>query len=161
MKFFVLYFSALIISFSAFSQSVDMDVIATSGANGSSPTHQLSWTIGEPIIETLTQSSNILTQGFHQTNLVVTDITEQTTLNLELVIYPNPVVNQLNLNIENPENLPLNYVLYDEVGRVLSQDRIYSNQSSISMENLSRANYLLAIYSGDSKVKVFKVIKMN
>lgn len=161
MKFFTLYFSTLILSFSAYSQTVDIDVFATSGADGSSATHQLSWTIGEPIIETLSGTSNIVTQGFHQTNLIVTDIIEESALNLELMIFPNPVVNQLNLNIQNPENLPLNFVLYDELGRVLSQDRIYSNQSAISMENLSRANYLLAIYSGDKRVKVFKVIKMN
>jgi len=161
MKFCLIYFSATLFSISLCAQSIDIEVISASGNDGSSATHQLSWTIGEPIIETHIGAANIVTQGFHQTNLVVTDVTEVKPLNLELVIYPNPVVNQLNLLIENPENIPLNYLLYDELGRVLKQDFINTSLSMISMENLARANYVLVIQSEEHIMKAFKVIKMN
>lgn len=161
MKFCLIIFCTILISVSLCAQSIDIEVISASGNDGSSSAHQLSWTIGEPIIETHTGSTNVITQGFHQTNLLVTDITEVTPLSLALLIYPNPVVNQLNLSIENPENIPLNYVLYDELGRVVKKDFIDSNPGIIAMDNLARANYMLVVYSAKQIVKTFKVIKMN
>jgi hypothetical protein len=57
---------AILIAGNSFSQQV----IATAGSSGSGTGIQLSWTIGEPVIETFTGANNILTQGFHQTLLM-------------------------------------------------------------------------------------------
>ena len=47
-------------------QSVNPRVVGSSGGSGSSAEAEISWTIGEPVINTLVQPGNILTQGFHQ-----------------------------------------------------------------------------------------------
>jgi membrane-bound inhibitor of C-type lysozyme len=47
-------------------------VVASSGNSATAGGYTVAWTLGEPVIETLSGSNNILTQGMHQTNLVVT-----------------------------------------------------------------------------------------
>ncbi len=54
------------VSFSGYSQSV----ISTAGKSATGTNVQLSWTIGEPVIKTLTGSGVILTQGFQQSWLI-------------------------------------------------------------------------------------------
>jgi hypothetical protein len=46
-------------------------VVATAGYSGTIPGYTVDWTIGEPVIETFTGANNILTQGFHQTLLMM------------------------------------------------------------------------------------------
>lgn len=47
-------------------QTINPRVIGASGGNGSSVDADISWTIGEPVINIYSQPGNIITQGFHQ-----------------------------------------------------------------------------------------------
>ena len=46
--------------------SYSQEVINTAGEVYETPNGSISWTIGEPVIQTLEGSENYLTQGFHQ-----------------------------------------------------------------------------------------------
>ncbi len=48
------------------SQSIDRDVLASSGDNFEGPSNSISWTLGEMATETLTGGNFIITQGFQQ-----------------------------------------------------------------------------------------------
>ena len=52
------------------------EVKGTSGDYFQNAQASLSWTIGEPMTETYTTGTNILTQGFHQTGLTIVSIFE-------------------------------------------------------------------------------------
>jgi hypothetical protein len=54
------------------------EVVASSGNSGTITGYKVDWTLGEPVIETFTGSANILTQGMHQTKLLVTGLQEMT-----------------------------------------------------------------------------------
>jgi hypothetical protein len=47
-------------------------VVACSGNTATSSGYTVAWSLGKPVIEILTGANKILTQGIHQTNLVVT-----------------------------------------------------------------------------------------
>jgi hypothetical protein len=47
-------------------QTLTPEVISSSGGYFDNTNASLSWTLGEPVIETLTETNAILTQGFHQ-----------------------------------------------------------------------------------------------
>ncbi|MFC2176342.1 hypothetical protein ACFLR1_05175, partial [Bacteroidota bacterium] len=51
------------------SQSISPEVIASAGGHFDNGTTQLSWTLGEVAIDTYDNGTNIITQGFHQTQL--------------------------------------------------------------------------------------------
>ena len=94
------YFLVLLF-FSLFSSVINgQQVISSAGASATGAGVQLSWTVGEPVIETFTGASAILTQGFHQSKLTVTAIDPRIYPELELTVYPNPVSSSLRLQIE-------------------------------------------------------------
>ena len=66
---------ALIISIAcitSFAQSNSPEVVATSGNSWQNQNTRLSWTFGESFITTLATDQNMLTQGFHQHDLLLT-----------------------------------------------------------------------------------------
>ena len=104
-------------------QSISPEVIASSGEHFEAGNAQLSWTIGEPMIETYTAGSNMLTQGFHQTELMITSIEEENTPNLQVDVYPNPVRENVNIDLKgNEEELQMD--LYDMKGKQLINKQI-------------------------------------
>jgi len=83
--FLIIYF----FFFAAFFVS-SQEVVSSAGETQTIPGIEISWTIGEPVIETVSSGSSVLTQGFHQTKLTVTTIDELLFSDLELKVYPNP-----------------------------------------------------------------------
>lgn len=65
-------FATLLASMMVNAQSLERQVIGSSGTSFSNATAQLDFTVGELAVSTLSNGSNDLTQGFHQTNLQVT-----------------------------------------------------------------------------------------
>jgi len=161
MKAAIFILISLFLSLFSNAQSVEQQVIAASGNHGSSPTHQLSWTIGEPVIETAVATNNTLTQGFHQTNLVITDVSEPGLAAFEMTVFPNPSMDFIYLNVSNRNQKKAEYILYDETGRILQQMPIVEDISMIDLNTLASATYFLVISSNSEVIKTFKVVKQN
>ncbi|MGE0636516.1 MAG: T9SS type A sorting domain-containing protein [Bacteroidia bacterium] len=144
-------------------QSISPQVIASAGTHYTGSNAQLSWTIGEPVITTVSNGSNTITQGFHQTLLNVTAVEEQSVAGVNVTVFPNPTSDVLNINLTN--NLKdLQMDLFDMTGKLLQAREIGSAEGNvqISMTEYARANYLLRVYSADGSVNfTYKVQKMN
>ncbi len=144
-------------------QSISPQVIASAGTHFTGSNAQLSWTIGEPVITTVSNGSNIITQGFHQTLLNITAVEEQSIPGMNVSVFPNPTADKVNINLTN--NLKdLNMDLYDMEGKLLQSRKIGAAEGNVqfSMLEYARANYLLRIYSADGSVNyTYKVQKMN
>ncbi len=144
-------------------QSISPQVIASAGTHYSAGNAQLSWTIGEPVITTVSNGSNIITQGFHQTLLTTTAVEEQTVAGVNVSVFPNPTADVLNINlVNNLKDLQLD--LFDMNGKLLQARKIGAVEGNvqISMNEYARANYLLRVYSIDGSVNyTYKVQKMN
>lgn len=135
----------------------NQELVATSGDHFTNGNIQLSWSIGEVVIETVSNSTNTLTQGFHQTNLSIVGI-ENFTLNIEMDVYPNPTQDILTIKI--PNYLNTKYELYDLNGKLLSQNQINGELTNVNLNNLSTGNYLLKVSEILTKeTKTFKIIK--
>jgi hypothetical protein len=77
------------------SQSIDNNVIVSSGGSLEDNGYILSWSIGEPIVETLVSANNMITQGFHQAfplGLSVSAVNELPGSVIAVSVYPNPTV---------------------------------------------------------------------
>ncbi len=144
-------------------QSISPQVIASAGTHYVGSNAQLSWTIGEPVITTVSNGNNIITQGFHQTLLNVTSVEEQSVAGINVTVFPNPTSEILNINLVN--NLKdLQMDLYDMNGKLLQARKIGAAEGNvqINMSDYARANYLLRVYSVDESVNyTYKVQKMN
>jgi len=146
----------LTLSVSAFAQET---VPATggdaTGAGGSS-----SYTVGQVVYTTNTGTNGSVAQGVQQPYEISTAVgIEVTEINLELVAYPNPTTNVLNLNIGNYNNEKLTYQLYDMQGKLLDSKKVVNNSTTIVMHELPKSTYLLSVLDNNSLIKTFRIIK--
>jgi len=135
----------------------NQEVLSTAGENLSTTDAQLQYTIGEPIILTESQESVTLTQGFHQSNLIVTSISELP--NFDISVFPNPVVDLLTIaNKEGIEGVQL--LLTDVNGKELETRKILNQNTQINFSSFSTGVYFLNLSNEDnSAVKTYKIIK--
>lgn len=147
----------------SYGQSLSPEVISTAGGHFTSPTAQLSWTLGEPVSETFSGSGAvILTQGFHQTSLMVTAL-EDLAVDFQVRVYPNPTVGWL--NVEAPEApVAFGLELFDMAGRSLRSLPVEpeSGLRTLDLSGYSPGIYLLRLHTENRKtIKTFKVFKIN
>ncbi len=159
---FLTTLSILAIPFFGISQSIEPQVIASAGEHFSNGSVQLSWTLGEVMIDTYDNGNNILTQGFHQTELTVTSI-EETLSDIRLNLYPNPTSEFLNIELGNNEK-DINLQLYDMSGRLVHKDVInaYDTKYVLPMQSVATGKYLVQMQSEDGKMNTtHQVVKMG
>lgn len=135
-------------------------VISSAGGSATGAGVQLSWTIGEPVIETFTGSSSVLTQGFHQSRLTITAVDPVVYPGLELSVFPNPVISSLRLQIKGDLVQKLSYQLYNMEGKSILLKKVEASPVMIDMELYTSGTYLLKVFTDENlPVKTFKIIK--
>lgn len=144
-------------SLTSYCQSAEQQVISSSGNHYNNGTIQLSYTIGEPVISTESNTTSTLTQGFHQTNwkfLGLEDFAPEITIS----VFPNPVMNQL--NIQSNDFIGITYQLFDSNGKLVFEDELKDSNTQLNTETLAPAMYSIFFRSEDkSNLKTFKLIK--
>ncbi len=142
-----------------FSRTNAQEAVAISGNHFANNEKQISWTIGEPVITTLSGENFQLTQGFHQSKLVITAMDEISELELNISAFPNPTSDYLKLKVENGGQQDLYCTLYRADGRIILQKQIESSISEIPMYSYVSATYFLKIFDNNKTLKTFKIIK--
>ena len=120
-----------------------------------------SYSVGQVVYTTNTGTSGSVAQGVQQAFeiSVVTAIEEAKGINLSVTAYPNPTTDYLTLRIDEFEISNLSFQLYDMNGKLLQNEKITGNQTSIVMSNLVPATYFVKVIQGSKEVKTFKIIK--
>ena len=127
-------------------------------ATGTSGT--TSYSIGQVVYTTNTGSNGNVAQGVQQPYEISTTVgINETTINLEMSVYPNPTTNYLTLKTE--DNTNLSYQLYDIQGKVIEAKKVNSNATNISLEGKPTATYFLSVMKENKPVKTFKIVKQQ
>ena len=134
------------------------EVIATQGDSYSNTSTQIDFTIGEIIINTGTDGTNELTQGFHQTNWNFVGL-ENHAPDYEASIFPNPTSDILNIKTSTFENVT--YTLYNTKGKLILQGKLTADQTPIRVGQLATGKYSLILGSKNQKLKTFKLVKTH
>ena len=134
------------------------EVVSTQGDSYSNGTANIDFTIGEVVINTGTDGTNDITQGFHQTNWNFLGV-EDHAPSYEATIFPNPTSEVLNIRTSTFENVT--YRLYDAQGKLVLQDKLSSEQTKIPVSNLATGSYSLILNNETQNLKTFKVIKTH
>ena len=141
------------------------EVVTTAGSHGETTSGSLSWTVGEPVIETITDGTNTLTQGFQQSRLTVTAINDLKVPGIEMSVYPNPTNSFLFIEVKTDKQRDLLLSLFDLNGKLILQKRMTGNKQTIKMQNYKSGTYILKVMeakdSTDAKfcVSTFRIIK--
>lgn len=162
MKKPLLLFLSLFLWSLGYSQSVSPEVTASAGDHFTGTNAQLSWTIGETMIETYVNGSNQLTQGFHQTNLMVTAV-EDLTESFQVKVFPNPATDILHIEWSEISD-PLTLSLYDATGKQLIMKKVVDQTMSktLDLTTYAAGSYLLQLSNPAEKtIKTFKILKIK
>jgi hypothetical protein len=138
---------------------LSQQVVTTAGSTLSNSSGGISYTIGEGISETLSTGDITLTQGYQQSNIFVSLVSELKDAGLSVIIYPNPTRGDLKLNINDYTMPGLQYLLLDSNGKLLTQKKIESYLTEVSMSQLRSGVYFIKIQAGTRELKTFKIVK--
>jgi len=134
------------------------EAVTTAGGEATGIGGTASYSVGQVVYTTITGTNGSLTQGVQQPYEVSTTLgINETSINLELSVYPNPTTNQLTL--KTGDSTSLSYKLYDIQGKIIETKIISSNFTNISLEVLPTAIYFLNVVKDNQLIKTFKIIK--
>lgn len=140
-------------------ESFAQKVISSNGATATAAGYEVSWTIGEAVIATVSDANNTLTQGFHQSKLTVTAINELSVTDIEIKVYPNPTSDFVTIHFSKIVEKP-RYLLFDLSGKLLEQKNIDSSDAKINMAGFAEGVYILKLnHLGSLPLQTFKIIK--
>lgn len=151
---------SVILSVNSFSQNPTSQVIASAGDEYKNSEYLVSWTLGEAFTETIGNNDNnlTLTQGFHQTKLIVTSIGEIANIAISVTAYPNPTNDIVFLKVETTNYKGFEYIVYNTTGSVNIQKNISSSIEQIDFRNLTSGAFILQILQNKKLIETFKII---
>jgi hypothetical protein len=146
-------------------QTVTPTVYANDGGFSAQAQGQIQWTIGEPVSETYVGPSNVTTMGFNQPDLGIISLIQEQGNNVSVLLFPNPVVNELRIDFSSLENGKYNLDLYDAIGKLIRKDQKqvdgFNEKLTMPLQELAAGEYFLTVSNGSSFSKTFKIIKVN
>lgn len=153
--------SVLLLGF-GLSELQAQETVLSSGSNATSSGGSISYSVGQIAYTTISGTNGAIAEGVQQPFeiFVVTGIEEAIGMNLECAVYPNPASDYLNLKVDNYYEIEdVRYQLFDMNGRLLKNEKLKENETSISMVSYSQGTYLLKITDNRKEIKTFKIIK--
>lgn len=132
------------------------EVISSSGGHLTGSRLSISYTLGETVITTQNNNDMMLTQGFHQSQLVVTALDEMKGLSITINAFPNPVNDYL--NVVTSKLLPQGsfYQLFNMYGELIRRADFEGTNTEVEFRSLVSATYLLTV---NGKNQILKSLK--
>ena len=122
-----------------FAQKITPTVLSSAGAVMKTGNFSIEWTLGEIATETLKSNNNVLTQGFHQTNLTVVSTNNPFISGLD--VYPNPVEQEL--IIDNKSGKIIAFHVFNITGQCINEQTFNPGIQTLHMNALPSGTYLL------------------
>ncbi len=137
-------------------QSITPQVLASAGASMRAGNVFVEWTLGEMATETYRTANLVITQGFHQPNLV--RVSSQDAHLANISVYPNPTADVA--IIYNPEGKSVEVQLLNMSGQAIYMRQFNHINHPIDLHNLPAGPYILQLRSGQSRAN-FTIEKMH
>jgi len=137
--------------------ALGQEIVSSSGEFFISTNGSLSWTLGEPISESLV-NTNTLTQGFQQDyeNILMLHSLEALILP---IVYPNPFTDHLQVQTNDFDTWKNGkIILTDNIGRIIYSEGF---SHSIELRDLPSGAYHLQLQKQTGEVLSYKLIKSN
>jgi hypothetical protein len=140
-------------------QDISKQVIGASGQTSTAGNNTMSFTLGETIVapmyneETLVQLGN----GYYPSFDLSVLSTESEEINLQMKVFPNPVVESL--FITHPVEDNFNIQIIDITGKVILS-KMHNKNSAIPMNNYSSGTYFIKVTTKQTnQTNTYKIIK--
>lgn len=153
------YYVAMLFSLGVFTMNAQNGTVSA-GGNATASQGSVSYSIGQPFYTTSSGSNGSVAQGVQQPFEIQTVLgSELFSINLNMLVYPNPTTDVLNLSIEESEISDMSYQLIDFNGRLIKSSAISNQSTIIPMTEYQKAIYILNVTQNNKIIKTFKIIK--
>jgi len=145
-------------------QGSNPEIVSSAGETFQGNNMQIDWTLGELAITTIQNSSQQVTQGFHQPNYTITSIDELPQKIGEIKVYPNPTSDRIEMKLNFDQNRNIKIQLKDFNGRLIWSTEINVSQIEHveNISNLPNGNYFLTFLIDNNKsFQTFKIQKLK
>lgn len=134
-------------------------VITSAGDNPKNNTASLQWTLGQIVTGSATDGNTTLIHGFQQSTLIVSSIFESDDLDYTIKVYPNPVNDYLNIDIDKLESTFLSVSFYDITGKMLLEKGMLIQKLTVDLSGFNAGTYILHITEKNKIIGKYKIIK--
>lgn len=142
----------------AISQTVSPELVSSAGDSFNNTSYQLDWSIGECVTATHSAGAYVITQGFHQNTYIITSV-EDLRADIEMLVYPNPTSDFINLKVESSKVESLQFTITDLSGKVLQNGKFANQTEQIYFSSYAVGTYLITISQNNQILKSFQIIK--
>ena len=120
----------------------------------------VAYSVGQVVYTSNNSPSGTVSQGVQQAYEIFLIGINETELNSSLSVFPNPILDNLTLQISDYNNEKLSFYLYDLQGKLLNKEQIIAEQTQINTSSLPPATYFIEVLNQVNKqVQSFKIIK--
>ncbi len=143
----------------AVASTLAQQTIGAAGAHYAGTAVQISTSIGEPVVTTVSGTATTLTQGFEQPWVdVSTVLPAPEESGDQVVVYPNPTRHELFVTLGRTARGE-RYRLIDAAGRLVTSGLIEADTQRIDVEGIASGNYQLVLNSKEgSPIGAFRII---
>lgn len=139
------------------------ETIGSAGQNDKVSKAQVSWNLGETIVDHGNTSSGSVTQGYEQPGFTITSIeliNKQS--QITAVIFPNPVVNDLNIELNGLDGQVVLLKVYDAQGKLVLETSTNQKSTHLDLSTFSGSTYHLTLHSENTYYfEKFSLIKSH
>ena len=158
----VFYVSLMLLGIAGFGQTLSHSVIGSTGSIKST----LTYTVGETVIQTGKTGTIILAQGFHQPDNPVGTATDPFLGKFSYKLYPNPVQEELILDVEPQQPVQLRVEITDIRGRRVMNPKEWelsaNMRTTFDVSTYATGVYTLTLYLESGKgAKSFRFRKVD
>ena len=147
----------LLASTMCFSQSISKQVIGTAGKTQTNSNFKVSWTTGEPVVGLMTAGGNQLGNGYYPAMDIQALSIDDATLNVEIMLYPNPT--SQSLYVSHPELNSFGIQIVDLNGKQVYFGTI-EKEVPLDVSSYTQGMYLVTIDDTTNyKKNTYKIIK--
>lgn len=135
-------------------QTLEHQVIGSTGAEIQNSNGELYFTVGEPVSETFENENFQLTQGYHQGVFLFVSTEDLGNLPFNVTLFPNPASEFVNVSLKDISSTNFEYRLFDINGRVLLTGKFNQPTEQIALSQLANSTYFLKIYNSKAGYNV-------
>lgn len=135
------------------------DRTVSTGGEYTASSGTISFTVGIPDHEQLTQTSGAISQGVQQPYELFVNAVEEWDFSIPIEIFPNPTSSSFSIKLGDLDKSNLSYKIIDFSGKLILEGTINQVETLIDIEQLARASYLLQINKESQMIRSYKIIK--
>jgi hypothetical protein len=134
--------------------------LSAAGAEASGTGGSASYTVGQVAYIYQGTSEGSVHAGVQQAYEIFTlGVAEIPGISLSCAVYPNPTVSFLTLTVKDISLSGLAYTLYDLAGQLIATAPVTDQLTTIGMETLPIATYILKVSAQGRELQAFQIIK--